>query len=175
MARRPVIGLMGGGDDARRSDVRLAEQLGRRVAERGWVLLTGGRASGVMAAANRGAKSVSGSLTIGILPSVESETSAHVDVAIFTNLGDARNAINVISSDVVVICGRPGAGTASEAALALKARRPVVFVDAPPETVAFFRSVARGKQAAAKLRFADDVADCIDFVEALLRTRKRRR
>ena len=45
-----------------------AKSLGELIARQGWVVLTGGRASGVMDAASEGAKSVPGSLTIGILP-----------------------------------------------------------------------------------------------------------
>jgi SLOG-like protein len=70
--------------------------------------------------------------------------SAQVDLAVFTALGEARNAINVLSSDVVVACGVEGPGTASEVALALKARRPTVLLGAAPAAVAFFRTMAGG-------------------------------
>jgi hypothetical protein len=72
--------------------------------------------------------------------------SGHVDVAVFTGVGDARNAINVLSSDVVVACGVEGPGTASEVALALKAGRPTVLLAPTPAASAFFRTmVGRGK------------------------------
>ena len=120
-----------------------ARRLGQLVAEAGWVLLTGGRPVGVMEAACAGAKSVPGSLTIGILPTgPEGPVSSHVDVAVFTGLGDARNAINVLSSDVVVACGVEGPGTASEVALALKAGRPTVLLAPTPTAAAFFRTLA---------------------------------
>ena len=135
---------MGRGEGATSADVLAAEELGRRIAERGWVLLTGGRAAGVMAAANRGAKSVPGSLTLGILPSRHAADVAVcecVDVAIFTGMGDARNAINVLSSDAIVVCGGASAGTASEVALALKAKRPLILLSPPPPAAAFFASL----------------------------------
>jgi predicted Rossmann-fold nucleotide-binding protein len=47
-----------------------------------------------------------------------------------TGLGDARNAINVLSSHVVVALPG-GPGTVSEIALALKAGRPVVLLGFP--------------------------------------------
>jgi uncharacterized protein (TIGR00725 family) len=120
-ARRPVIGVMGANNPSH-SALEAAGRLGRLVAEAGWVLLTGGRPAGVMEAANAGAKAVTGSLTIGILPSdPDGPVSRYVDVAVFTGLGDARNAVNVLSSDVVVACGVEGPGTASEVALAIKA------------------------------------------------------
>jgi uncharacterized protein (TIGR00725 family) len=96
-------------------------------------------------AASASAKQVPGSLTIGILPTDrEGPISEHVDVAVFTGLGDARNAINVLSSDVVVACGVEGPGTTSEVALALAARRPTVLLGVSPNAVAFFRTLARG-------------------------------
>jgi uncharacterized protein (TIGR00725 family) len=122
-----------------------AHRLGRLLAEAGWVVLTGGRPAGVMEAACAGAKSVAGSLTVGVLPTgPDGPVSAQVDLAVFTALGEARNAINVLSSDVVVACGVEGPGTASEVALALKARRPTVLLGAAPAAVAFFRTMAGG-------------------------------
>jgi uncharacterized protein (TIGR00725 family) len=99
-----------------------------------------------MEAACAGAKSVPGSLTIGILPTgPEGPVSAHVDVAVFTGMGEARNAINVLSSEVVVACGVEGPGTASEVALALKAGRPTVLLAPTPIGLAFFQTmVGRG-------------------------------
>ena len=138
--RRPVIGVMGASDGADAATVALAEALGEAIARRGWVLLTGGRDSGVMQAASRGAKRVAGSLTIGVLPG-EDGAAADVDVAIFTGMGNARNVINVLSSDVVVACGRGGPGTASEVALALKSGKPVVLLAPSREAEAFFRSI----------------------------------
>src|SRR5262245_23549611 len=104
MSRKPVIGIMGAGEDALPSDVTLAERLGELAAREGYVVLTGGRDVGVMAAANRGAKRVAGSITVGVLPSTDEDgdASPFVDVVIYTGMGSARNAINVLSSDVVV-------------------------------------------------------------------------
>lgn len=119
-----VIGVMGGGtcDGTVAGD---AARVGALIAERGWVLLTGGRDCGVMAAASRGAKEAGG-LVVGVLPDDDvSRATPHIDVPIVTGLGDARNAVNVLSSRVVVALPG-GAGTLSEVALALKARRPVV-------------------------------------------------
>jgi uncharacterized protein (TIGR00725 family) len=142
--RRTIIGVMGAGEPGLTTR-EAARRLGQLVAEAGWVLLTGGRPEGVMEAANAGAKSVPHSLTIGILPSgPEGPVSAYVDVAVFTGLGDARNAVNVLSSDVVVACGVEGPGTASEVALALKARRPTVLLGASTAASTFFRTLPGG-------------------------------
>jgi len=140
--RRPIIGVMGAGQPLP-DTLAAARRFGRLVAEAGWVLLTGGRPAGVMEAASAGAKSVAGSLTIGILPTgPDGAVSVHVDVAIFTGAGDARNVVNVLSSDVVVACGVEGPGTASEVALALNAGRPTILLGAAPAASTFFRGLA---------------------------------
>jgi uncharacterized protein (TIGR00725 family) len=136
--RRFVIGIMGAGEGAAASEVDLAGALGELVARQGWVVLTGGRDVGVMRAANRGAKRVPGSLTVGILPSGPGEVASDVDVAIFTGMGDGRNVVNVLSSEVVVAVGAGSPGTASEAALALKSRRCLVLLAPTAEARAFF-------------------------------------
>ncbi len=149
---------MGAGEEASPADVTLAERLGELIARQGWVLLTGGRDVGVMAAASRGAKRVSGSLTVGVLPSASGEAAPDVDLAIYTGMGNARNAINVLSSDVVVAVGAGGPGTASEVALALKAGKPVILVGPTAEAEAFFLTlsaatlvVASAEEAIAKM------------------------
>lgn len=138
--KRIVIGVMGPGDDATAEEIRLAEELGFLIAQEGWVTLSGGRNAGVMDAVNRGAKRADG-LTIGILPTKEKEkTSLCVDIPVVTDMGSARNNINVLSSDVVVACGM-GRGTASEVALALKANKAVVLLAASSSSRAFFLEI----------------------------------
>ncbi|MGJ3249730.1 MAG: TIGR00725 family protein [Elainellaceae cyanobacterium] len=137
-----IIGVMGPGDGATADDCEAAYQLGRSIADRGWVVLTGGRNAGVMDAANRGAKDAGG-LTIGILPGCDrTSMSAAVDIPIVTALGNARNAINALSSHVMIACGI-GAGTASEIALALKEQTPVILLNHSPETYSFFQQLTR--------------------------------
>lgn len=142
--RRPVIGVMGARQPSP-SQRSAAQRLGRLIAEAGWILLTGGRPAGIMDAANAGAKEIPGSLTLGILPGGPGDAvSAHVDVAVFTGMGDARDAINVLSSDVVVACGVEGPGTAAEVALALNAGRPTVLLGAPANVLEFYRPLDPG-------------------------------
>ena len=62
-----IVGVMGAGKLATVKDTEVAYQLGKSVAQRDWILLTGGRKVGVMDAANKGAKAANG-LTIGVLP-----------------------------------------------------------------------------------------------------------
>ncbi len=125
--RKSVIGVMGPGTSASETDLENAFELGKLIAAENWILLSGGRTEGVMDSVNKGAKSVGG-LTVGIIPSSDnSDTSDEVDIAIITDMGSARNNINVLSSDVVIACGM-GAGTASEVALALKAKKDVILL-----------------------------------------------
>ncbi len=161
--RKPVIGVMGGATvDA---DVeQTAHRLGALIAKRGWILLNGGRNAGVMAASAAGAKQAGGTV-IGILPDSHARNaSPDLDIAVVTGLGDARNLVNVLSSDVVIAC--PGAaGTLSEVALALKNSRRVILLglDPGPELDAH-RSVGL-------LTTADSPEDAVDQAAAALRDR----
>jgi uncharacterized protein (TIGR00725 family) len=138
--KKIIIGIMGPGDSATSTDLENAYQLGQLVAAAGWILLTGGRNVGVMDAANKGAKSANG-LTIGILPGNNtSGISEAVDIAIVTDMGNARNNINILSSDVIIACGM-GTGTASEIALALKAHKQVILLNDSAESQLFFKSL----------------------------------
>lgn len=105
-------------------EARAAEEVGRRLAEGGAVVVCGGL-GGVMAAACRGAKAAGG-LTVGILPGEErSRANPWVDVALPTGLGEARNTLVVRAADAVVAVGGEY-GTLSEIGFALKIGRPVV-------------------------------------------------
>jgi hypothetical protein len=122
---RPTIGVMGSGDDGDPALLAQARELGAAIAAQGWVLLNGGRATGVMDASAQGA-ATAGGLVVGVLPDEDlRHASPHLTVAVRTGMGDARNVVNVLSSDVVIAM-RGGAGTLSEVALALNAGRPVI-------------------------------------------------
>ena len=139
--RKFIIGVMGPGENATFIDLANAYKLGQLIAQEKWVLLTGGRNRGVMDSASKGAKSARG-LTIGILPNDNTNNiSQFVDIPIITDLGNARNNINVLSSNVVVACGM-GIGTASEVALALKNSKPVILLTDNQQAKSFFESLA---------------------------------
>ncbi|WP_026166670.1 TIGR00725 family protein [Gracilimonas tropica] len=141
MERKMIIGIMGPGESAAESDLEVAFQLGKKLAEENFLVLTGGRSQGVMDAAMKGAKSAGGT-TIGILPSADgNDQSKFVDIPIKTGMGSARNNINVLTSDLVVAVGM-GAGTASEVTLAIKANKPVILMNASPETMPFLEQFA---------------------------------
>lgn len=161
--RTPIIGVMGGAS-ATKHVAQMAFELGSLIADNGWTLLNGGRDSGVMRASAEGAKS-RGGLTIGILyGSSRDDASPYIDIPIVTNLADARNLINVLSSDVVVAC--PGsAGTVSEIALALKNSRPVILLNFDPGSV-FAEYESQGL-----LFSAASPAQCVEKIKELLSAR----
>lgn len=142
--KKTIIGIMGPGSGASSADLENADRLGRLIAQESWVLLTGGRKVGVMDAASRGAKSANG-LTIGILPDNNIDAvSEAVDIPIFTDMGNARNNINVLSSDVVIACG-VGAGTLSEIGLAIKNNKNVILLNDNLASQAFLKSLSPEK------------------------------
>jgi uncharacterized protein (TIGR00725 family) len=126
---RPVRITVVGAGHCDKATASIAERVGGAIARRGGVLICGGL-GGVMEAAARGAKAAGG-LTVGILPGPCAEdANPSIDIPIPTDMGHARNVINVRSADAVVgVCG--GYGTVSEIALALKMGIPVVAI-APP-------------------------------------------
>jgi uncharacterized protein (TIGR00725 family) len=115
-----------GGYEAGAPDLALAEEVGRLLAQRGCVVVTGGR-RGVAEAASRGAV-LAGGTTVGILPGTRrSEANPYVTLAVPTGLGETRNALVVMDADAVIAL--PGAyGTLSEIAHALLAGTRVITV-----------------------------------------------
>ena len=104
-----------------------AERVGRLLAERGCVVVTGGRGE-VMAAAARGAKSAGGT-TIGILPGERRRRGNEwLDYEVVTGMGHARNLAVAASGDALIAVGG-GWGTLSEIGLARTLGRPVVILD----------------------------------------------
>ncbi|PID81923.1 DNA-binding protein [bacterium DOLZORAL124_64_63] len=128
--RKTIVGVMGGSvaDDTTLANAR---QLGAEIARHGWVLLSGGRPTGVMQASVSGAKEAGG-LTVGVLfDDDHGQAAKGLDIVIPTGMGAARNVINILSSDVVVAC-RGSGGTLSEIAMALRFERPLVLLDFQP-------------------------------------------
>ena len=160
--RRTMVGVMGGSVADERTAAG-ARELGRLIAERGWVLISGGRPTGVMQASVAGARQAGG-LTVGILYDDDRDNAADgLDIVIPTGMGAARNIINVLSSDVVVACRGTG-GTLSEIALALRFGRPVVLLDFDPGE-AFLSAGA----ADARWSLAATPAEAVDQIRGYLK------
>jgi uncharacterized protein (TIGR00725 family) len=104
-----------------------AEEVGRLLAERGCVVVTGGLGE-VMAAAARGAKRAGGT-TIGILPGERrADANEWIDHVVVTGIGHARNLAVVASGDAVIAVGGSW-GTLAEIAFARRLGRPVVVLE----------------------------------------------
>jgi uncharacterized protein (TIGR00725 family) len=104
-----------------------AQEVGRLLAERGCVVVTGGLGE-VMAAAARGAKEVGGT-TVGILPGESlGERNEWIDLAVATGVGHARN-LAVVASGAAVIAVGGSWGTLAEIAFARRLGRPVVILE----------------------------------------------
>src|SRR5262249_21937475 len=104
-----------------------AEAVGRLLAERGCVVVTGGVGE-VMAAAARGAKSAGGT-TIGVLPGEHRRRGNDwLDYEIATGIGHARNLAVAASGDAVIAVGGSW-GTLAEIAYASLLGRRVVILE----------------------------------------------
>lgn len=116
-----------GGETCTGREGTFAYEAGREIANRGHVLICGGR-GGVMREACRGAKDAGG-MTIGVLPGEDtSDMNEFVDVPIVTGLGFARNTIIARSADALIAIGGRY-GTLSEIAFAFIANKPVVAIE----------------------------------------------
>jgi uncharacterized protein (TIGR00725 family) len=127
MAKK-IIGVFGAGNvtDAD-AEYQLAYRVGCLLAQNGIVVLTGGL-GGIMTAASKGAREAGG-VTVGILPGTRKTGPAnpYVDIAIYTGMGEARNAINIKSCRAAIAIGGEY-GTLSEIALALKGGCPIILL-----------------------------------------------
>ncbi|WP_282776301.1 MULTISPECIES: LOG family protein [unclassified Nocardia] len=102
--------------DCTPTDVDNAREIGRLLAEAGATVLCGG-GTGVMAAVAEGA-SRAGGLVIGVRPDNDREQVCDgLSAVLYTNMGEARNAVIVWSADAVIVVGGSW-GTLSEVALA---------------------------------------------------------
>ena len=121
------VSVIGGGSVPDET-ASVARAVGRAIAERDHTVVCGGL-GGVMAAACRGAKAAGGD-TIGILPGEDRDAAnPHVDVAVATGMGHARNVLVVLNGDAVVAVDG-GPGTLSEMGLAAVYDRPAASIGA---------------------------------------------
>lgn len=119
------VGVMGAASGNLTQEMRAqARELGRAIAERGMVLVTGA-APGLPLESALGAQAVGG-LSIGISPALSLDEHVHIyhspvdgfDVLIYTGSGlMGREIVNIRSSDIVVIVGGHS-GTLGEFAIA---------------------------------------------------------
>ncbi|MFO7894769.1 MAG: TIGR00725 family protein [Longimicrobiales bacterium] len=145
---RPLRVAVAGAGAADPELAQLAEEVGRRIAEAGAVLICGGL-GGVMEAAARGCAEAGG-LTIGILPGTDAASAnPHIRIPLPTGLGEARNVLIGRTAHVVIAVGGRW-GTLSEVAMARKVGVPVVLLR-PDLTQALELPVAESAEDAIRL------------------------
>ena len=123
MAHRRQVAVIGKGtpDDELTA---VAEEVGRRLAEAGAVVVCGGL-TGVMEGVARGA-SLAGGTVIGIVPgSSQEQANEHCTHVVATGVGHARNLAVVSSGHAVIAIGGEW-GTLSEIAFARELGRRVI-------------------------------------------------
>src|SRR5437870_13499303 len=149
----------------------MAEEVGRLVAERNGIVVTGGL-SGVMEAVSRGAKSANG-LVVGILPGFEKrEANPYVDIALTTGMGWMRNTLTVRAADAVIMISG-GIGTLNELTVAYE-DKPTVILEGTGGWSDRIREIAyEGKHLEeahrATLHYAKTPKDAVDLALALAR------
>jgi uncharacterized protein (TIGR00725 family) len=157
-----IAGVMGPGKTATDEETHLAQELGKLIAQQGWVVLTGGRKYGVMEAAGIGARAAGG-IVVGILPGADTgEMSESVDIPIVTGMLDARNNINVLSSRILFFIGM-NPGTASELSLALKYGKPSILISQTEDVIRAFQYIGHNQ-----IEIAPDVASAMNLARGLV-------
>ncbi|MFQ5940828.1 MAG: TIGR00725 family protein [Nitrososphaerales archaeon] len=127
MRRKLQILVIGyNGDSCTKEAYDIAYQVGKEVAKKGAVLLTGGL-GGVMEAACKGASESKG-IAIGVIPFEDfADANQYCNIVICTGIGFARDFITAYSTDGVVIVGG-GIGTLIEAGAAYMKKKPIVAI-----------------------------------------------
>lgn len=127
MTKKIQILIVGNNENGTTPEIaKIAYETGMEVAKSGAVLVTGGL-DGVMKAACHGAKD-GGGLTLGIIPQNDpSFANEYCDLVVPSGMGLARDFLNALSADGVIIIGG-GSGTLSETCAAYMYKKPIVAI-----------------------------------------------
>jgi uncharacterized protein (TIGR00725 family) len=124
--RRTQVSVIGSGSGYEAAAV----EIGRLLAKRGCVVVTGGLDE-VMAWALRGAREAGGT-TIAIVPGEShAEANEWADHVVVTGIGHARNLAVAASGEAVIAVGGSW-GTLAEISFAMRLGRPVVVLEGAP-------------------------------------------
>jgi uncharacterized protein (TIGR00725 family) len=170
MARATFVTVIGKSEKDPRDPVpevalRMAEVVGREIARRGGVVISGGL-SGVMEAVSRGAKQ-GGGITVGLLPGlVKDDANEFVDIPITTGMGYMRNTLCVRAADVVIMISG-GIGTLNELTVAYENKPTIVLRGTGEwadrvEAAAFDRHYL-DKRRSGYLHFADSPEEAVEL------------
>lgn len=166
------IGVIGQSGEVSLEMQALAESVGKEIASRGALLISGGT-SGVMEAASRGAK-LAGGLVVGILPGDTADTgNEYIDIPITTGLGfDYRSLIIIHSSDAVIMVGGEN-GTLGELSAAYLNRKPIAVIEGSGGWAARIKTICYegtylDTRKSVKLNFAQTAKEALDILLARL-------
>ena len=113
-----------GSSKATKDEEKLAYEVGKEIANNGYILVCGGK-EGVMESACKGAKK-NGGMTIGIVPELDPlSANNYLDIIIPTGINFARNYIVQNSGSCIIMIGG-SFGTLSELAYALHFGKTVI-------------------------------------------------
>jgi uncharacterized protein (TIGR00725 family) len=127
MSERKVIIAVIGGSQPDKESLEIAEQVGKLIAQKNAILITGGM-GGIMLAASKGAHEASG-LVIGILPGIDkNNANKYVDIPIVTGVGEARNSIITRTCDCAIAIDG-SYGTLSEIAYCMIYKKAVIGIN----------------------------------------------
>lgn len=162
------IGVIGQSGEVSAEICKISEEVGREIAARGAILLTGGT-NGVMEAASRGAKQTNG-MVVGILSGDALDgANDYIDVPITTGLNyDYRSLILIHSVDAVIMIAGAN-GTLGELSAAYLNRKPIVVIEASGGWAAKIRSMAYDgeyldERKWVKMDYASTAKEALDIV-----------
>ncbi|MCU0848164.1 MAG: TIGR00725 family protein [Spirochaetes bacterium] len=166
MRKRQVV-IIGSSSDS--GHMEEAYQIGRRVAEMGCVLISGGR-GGIMSAASRGARECGG-ITVGILPSEEmDEANEFCSIVIPTGIGYARNSMNILSGDIIIAM-EGGAGTLTELAYAWQYGKTVICCTFCGGWSRIFAEISPDQRAGSRLLTAASLDQVYEHLDTMISAR----
>ena len=105
--------------------LKVAFEVGRLVAKKDAVIVCGGH-GGIMEAACKGAKE-EGGIAVGIMPYEKDNVNKYVDIAIPTDIGNARNIFVSRAGDATIAIGGRW-GTLSEISFRMISGKPLILV-----------------------------------------------
>lgn len=176
--RRATVALIGGAQVQSPATLQLVHDLGAAIQRAGWNLACGG-GDGVMGAVCAGFREARdparpAGISLGLLKSEDpAEANEHLDIALPTGLGVARNALVVQAGDVVVAASG-GSGTLSEIALAWQYGRPIVALAPTGGVAARYANERLDDRREDQIWKADTVDECVDRIRLCLAGEKGR-
>jgi len=168
MKRKAQILVIGyNSDSCTRKAYDIACQVGKEIAKRGAILVTGGL-GGVMEAACKGA-SDAGGIALGIIPFDEfSKANKYCNIVICSGMGYARNFITAYSADGTVIVGG-GVGTLIEAGVVYMKKKPVVAIAGSGGIADSYAGKYLDDRKLMKISSAKNAKEAVDYIMRRLR------